>query len=689
MYSSNPLLNMQRLTVRSSLPEQSPLVNQFLVAPMPTYSLPAYIKPLHNRLTPDDILYLEKKGALTLPPDNLRNELLRCYIEFVHPYMPLLDLHETIDIIDRNDGERSISLLLFQAVMFAGVATVDMRYLKAAGYATRRDARRFFFQKTRLLYDFDYEVDRIALIQSLLLMTYWYETPDDQKDSHHWMGIAVSLSHTIGLHRNPEKSASMDVQRQRLWKRIWWSTYMRDRLIALGMRRPTRIKNQDFDVPMLTVSDFESAVLPAGSSCIPANCSFVRSKEKQRQSAILCIEKAKLCICISHVLSAQYSVLNNNHGVISEEGSTKTTMMLVANKLEPEMDQLQSCDRELREWFDGLAEEARYVEPTQDDIYAGDEDIILNRSLLHLIYHATLSALHRPQVLPSTAIPPRNPQSGHLDLSRRSVRTAANRITSIAHKLYTLDAVRFLPTTGITVLLPAIIIHLLDIKAPDEATRRASLQGFCQCMQIMAALRDIYAAADYSTAFLEAAIRKAEITLPQRSNEIKGPRSIITSAAGLIDAATRLHPQRSSDLSTATSILPDDSCMTPPDSDSSPHGGPAPDDPDIDIARRLHNFLASTPPDSEDHPLDDTLDPMMFTGQHHHHHHSDFDPDFDSMINLDAAGEIWSVDDGAFAAMQGESGGFAMEVDWMKGMKDDGGFGAITIPGSPDMDAPC
>jgi hypothetical protein len=33
------------------------------------------------------------------------------------------------------------------------------------------------------------------------------------------------------------------------WKRIWWSTYTRDRLIALGMRRPMRVKDDDCDVP--------------------------------------------------------------------------------------------------------------------------------------------------------------------------------------------------------------------------------------------------------------------------------------------------------------------------------------------------------------------------------------------------------------------------------------------------------
>ena len=377
--------------------------------------------------------------------------------------MPLLDLHSFVAMIDGRGRGEQISLLLFQSVMFAAIAMVDMRHLKAAGYSSRRDARRDFFNKTRLLYDFDYEVDRISLIQALLLMTYWYETPDDQKDSHHWMGIAVSLSHTIGLHRNADKTASMELARKKLWRRIWWSTYMRDRLIALGMRRPTRIKDADFDVPMLSLEDFDLTVLPDGPSCIPAECSYMRDVEQQRQLAIMCIEKAKLCICVSNVLAVQYSVLHNNHGVMSSEGSTRTTMMLVARRLEPDVDQVQTCDQELNLWKRNLAPEAEYITPTWHDIDSGNEKMALNRSLLHMVYYATLSALHRPQVLPSTGQAPRNTHTDIVDLSRKAVRLAACEITTIANTLYNLDLVRYLPTTGITTLLPAIIIHLLDL----------------------------------------------------------------------------------------------------------------------------------------------------------------------------------------------------------------------------------
>ena len=179
-------------------------------------------------------------------------------------------------------------------------------------------------------------------------MTYWYETPDDQKDTWHWMGVAISLAHTIGLHRNPANS-NMELNRKRLWKRIWWSCFMRDRLVALGMRRPTRVKDEDYDVPMLTEEDFEIQELPRTNSIIPLNCTLARDVEAQRDLAQMCIAKAKLCLCISHVLGAQYSVLVKHQGMQGQEGSTRSSVMLFPKKLD-QTDEVKRCDVELSDW---------------------------------------------------------------------------------------------------------------------------------------------------------------------------------------------------------------------------------------------------------------------------------------------------------------------------------------------------
>jgi hypothetical protein len=128
--------------------------------------LPRFIKPLPAKIGPDEISYLEKKGALSVPRGTLRSEMLRAYVEFVHPYMPLLDLHDFLAMVDgRDETKGKVSLILFQAVMFAGSAFVDMDHLRAAGYASRKDARKDFFQKTRVSSDPFFLTRRLGMLQ--------------------------------------------------------------------------------------------------------------------------------------------------------------------------------------------------------------------------------------------------------------------------------------------------------------------------------------------------------------------------------------------------------------------------------------------------------------------------------------------------------------------------------------------
>ncbi|KAE8146373.1 fungal-specific transcription factor domain-containing protein [Aspergillus avenaceus] len=477
-------------------------------------TLPDYIRGLPPRLQKEDIDYLAMKGALTVPDVGLRNELLKAYVHYVHTYMPLLDLEDFLQTIVQNDGIRRMSLLLFQAVMFAGTAFVDLKHLQAAGYSSRKTARKAFFQRARLLYDFDYEVDRISLVQSLLLMTYWYETPDDQKDTWHWMGVSLSLAHTIGLHRDPGNSR-MDVRRQRMWKRIWWSTYTRDRLIALGMRRPMRVKDDDCDVPMLTLDDFEFQPYSPEIVSMVGNSEVLRNVSHQKELALMFIEKAKLCLCVSHVLSAQYSVLSHKFG-----GTMETTMMLVPKKSAAETFEVRQCDQELEDWLAHLPSEIQYAPSAPAKLTEAQEVLHSHRALLKMVYLTTSSALHRPQVLPAMPFPSTDAELQ--DISRNKVRFAAVEITNIAQDLHALDLTRYFPTTGVTVLLPAVIIHLLDIKSSDPNVRMVSLQRFYRCMRILQRLREIYASADFATSFLEAAIRKAGIQLTVAPQDVQG-----------------------------------------------------------------------------------------------------------------------------------------------------------------------
>jgi hypothetical protein len=113
--------------------------------------LPAFIHPIPTKIGRDEVRFLDAKGALTLPNPSFQNALLKAYVEFVHPYMPILELNDFLDTIYSADGVfGQVSLLLYQSVMFVASTYVDDKYLKQAGYPNRRTARKTFFHRVRV-----------------------------------------------------------------------------------------------------------------------------------------------------------------------------------------------------------------------------------------------------------------------------------------------------------------------------------------------------------------------------------------------------------------------------------------------------------------------------------------------------------------------------------------------------------
>lgn len=110
--------------------------------------------PLPNHLSECDLKYLHSQGALSIPSRNLQGEILKVYREFVHPSMPVLDWEEFLANVNNETetntpGERKrVSLLLFQAVMFAGVGYVPNKILLKEGFANREDALKILFRRT-------------------------------------------------------------------------------------------------------------------------------------------------------------------------------------------------------------------------------------------------------------------------------------------------------------------------------------------------------------------------------------------------------------------------------------------------------------------------------------------------------------------------------------------------------------
>jgi hypothetical protein len=459
--------------------------------------IPHYTIPPPPRIAGEDLEYLMKKGAFSVPEVGHRNELLRCYAQFVHPFLPLIDIQDVLTIVWRNNPSARVSMLLLQAIMFAATAFIDMAYLEAQGYMTRQSASKAFFTRAKLLYDFGYEADRVVMVQALLLMTYWCEDAEHTKDSMHWLSEAISIGTTIGLNHDTSTS-SMSLSEQRLWKRIWWSCYTRDRLLAISTRQPMHLPNIKFNIPMLELSDFETSRLPPKLVHTFGNISAIKSPFKRLQLAKMFIALTELCVCFGNILEIQYSTRAHQDDAI--HGST---MRLTPGRPLAESHDIQRCDRDLEVWYRNLPKDVSYFAPEFRRTLTIDNCKIvrLHSALLASIYSTAISALHRPQTLSSFSSHYLSP--GLCAASYEKVRIAAGCITDIYEDLYAYDLIRYLPSVAITSLSPAVVYHLLDAEKRDSKLTHEGAQKSRFCLQILEQLKERYALAGFAFSFLE------------------------------------------------------------------------------------------------------------------------------------------------------------------------------------------
>jgi hypothetical protein len=109
------------------------------------------LKPPSKKIDLDDFEYLRKAGALTIPDQQLRDECLACFVEWVYPWSPLVELSDIFRAISKHDGSGGyVSLLVFQAIMFMGIGFVDMASLERAGFQSCKHAKKTFFRKVKV-----------------------------------------------------------------------------------------------------------------------------------------------------------------------------------------------------------------------------------------------------------------------------------------------------------------------------------------------------------------------------------------------------------------------------------------------------------------------------------------------------------------------------------------------------------
>lgn len=407
------------------------------------YPLPENVRGSRARLTELDnieIDILHQRGAFLLPPRSLCDELIEAYFKWVHPIVPVIN--KTRFMRQYRDPKDPPSLLLLQAVLLAGSRVCNNPQLMDANGSTT-PAALTFYKRAKALYDANYEDDRVTIVQALLLMGWYWEGPEDvTKNVFYWSRVAIIVAQGSGMHRSVE-SSQLSKPDKRLWKRIWWTLFTRDRSVAVALGRPCNINLDDSDVEMLTEDDFIEDE--------PENASVFGPDPIHVQ---FFLQYVKLCEIMGLVLSQQYSVASKGRRQNAID-LTHSDMALA--------DWLQNCPKLV------------YWEMPRHHFWS---------ALLHSNYYTTLCLLHRAHMPPNNSNATRFPDDSSYP-SRNIAFQAAGMITSIIENLSAHDELRYCPAFVVYSLFSALIMHVYQMRSPVPSIQQVTQVRIRTCMEAL------------------------------------------------------------------------------------------------------------------------------------------------------------------------------------------------------------
>ncbi|KAK2783070.1 hypothetical protein FQN52_006537 [Onygenales sp. PD_12] len=427
--------NLTYLLQQTNPKSSQPVRKLHVVLPLHAKRDPSYQPPNCDAVTLD---LLRRQDAFTIPDLRICRELFRVYFKYVHPHYPILDRR---DFACRYaDPSNPPSYLLLQAVLFMGSGHCDVSVLEDAGFKSRYDARLALFKRTKALYDLDHESDKLTICQSLFLMSFWWNSPTDQKDTWHWLGNAISLALTMGMHRSTRNS-DMSLKDQRLWKKIWWALFTEDKHAAAALGRPVHIRLRDCDVERLEDSDFEEEPAPD-----PGIFGV-----QERVDVLYNQKLTELAMIVERIIEKSF----NAH--------VKT--------LAAQTDTLELCEELLQDW-------ERHLPP---ELHLSRSSEYLWTGMLHIAHSWFRILTHRSRT-------PENPSSPSRRTSHQVAMNAANRMVRIIEEVLSSSTINQCPIHVIPALFAAMGMHTVNICSGDPIREQL---GSVKIRLSMIALREL------------------------------------------------------------------------------------------------------------------------------------------------------------------------------------------------------
>ena len=246
---------------------------------------------LPTHLLREDINCLESKKCFDKPRVDVFESLINTFLDTYFPIYPIVHRQEFIDQY-HND---TLPWILLHSCCFVSATFCPISVIHRAGFTSRKQARFGFYRKAKALFDTGHESNKIVLLQSVIMLTFWGGGPNAYWNFYSWIGTACTIAETLGIHRSMA-GTNIDAKDRSLLKRLWWILVVRDAFRASLVGRPLRINMDQGDTEMLTVQDFEHDIRSLEGVRHPLNQTFAHYQ----------IQVAKLSLVLHRILFTRF-----------------------------------------------------------------------------------------------------------------------------------------------------------------------------------------------------------------------------------------------------------------------------------------------------------------------------------------------------------------------------------------------
>ncbi|KAL2835355.1 fungal-specific transcription factor domain-containing protein [Aspergillus pseudoustus] len=303
--------------------------------------------------------------------------LVHLYARYIDPYYPVLSRHQVPATPDTLSNMPLALLTAICATTLPFIMYDEALYTLLLHPPSARDLYRLCW----LGITQDLHAPSMSTLQACLILQQRLPTNlylSDTAFTWSLMSTAVAVANTIGLHRDPSSWTSLPAWERRLRRRLWWGLWLTEKWIAFTRGMPSHIREDEYDVPMLSISDTDDILdLIATHSC-PEMTSYLL-----------------------------YLTLLT--GILADIQQTYYTVRAVARTstdLEYSLDAARSTRARLKDWRDRLPDSfKRRPYPTSSQNSGSSPQDLDGSGSLYLSYIVTHMSLFRALLRPLDAVP--------------------------------------------------------------------------------------------------------------------------------------------------------------------------------------------------------------------------------------------------------------------------------------------